>query len=185
MAMHDVIIANHMVQTDQANKLRSDSPDYKVRDLVYLSTENLSLPKGQAKKLWPRYIGPYKVLEAHHRASTVKLELPAALQAQCITPTFHASLIKLHIPNVNKRFPHCDVLKHYDFGKEAKEEWFVNEIIGYRWHEASLEVQVRWSLGDATWEPLANCKQLEALDSYLELRGVNSPKALPRCIKCA
>jgi hypothetical protein len=66
MATHDVIIANYMVQTDQANRLCSDSPDYKVRDLVYLSTENLSLPKGQVKKLWPKYIGPYKVLEAHH-----------------------------------------------------------------------------------------------------------------------
>ena len=27
-------------------------------------------------------------------------------------------------------------------------------------------------LGDVTWEPLAECKELEALDEYLELRGV-------------
>jgi hypothetical protein len=66
IATHDAIIMNRVVQTAQANRLCSDSPEYKVRDLVYLSTDNLSLPKGWAKKLWPKFIGPYKVLEAHH-----------------------------------------------------------------------------------------------------------------------
>jgi hypothetical protein len=182
MATHNVIIMSRVVQTAQANRLCSDSPEYKVGDLVYLSTDNLSLPKGRAKKLRPKYIGLYKVLEAHYRASTVRLELPVALVARCITPTFHASLIKPHIPNDDKRFPHHYVLKHYDFGQEAKEEWFVDEIIAHQWQDASLELQVRWSLGDTTWEPLANCKQLEALDAYLELQGVISPKALPRRI---
>ena len=38
--------------------------------------------------------------------------------------------------------------------------------------QAHLEFQVRWTLGDVTWEPLAECKELEALDEYLELHGV-------------
>jgi hypothetical protein len=66
MATHDVIIANHVVQTDQANKLCSEGAEYKVDDLIYLSTENLSLPKEQAKKLLPKYIGSYKVIETHN-----------------------------------------------------------------------------------------------------------------------
>jgi hypothetical protein len=131
MATHNMIITNHVVQTAQANRLRSDSPEYKVGDLVYLLTDNLSLPKGWVKKLRPKYIGPYKVLEAHHRASTVRLELPAVLVARHITPTFHTSLIKLHIPNNDERFPHHDVLKHYNFGQEAEEEWFIDEIIAH------------------------------------------------------
>jgi hypothetical protein len=65
MAAHDTIIANCMVQTDQANKLCHEGAEYKVDDLVYLSTENLSLPKEQVKKLLPKYIGLYKVIEAH------------------------------------------------------------------------------------------------------------------------
>jgi hypothetical protein len=112
----------------------------------------------------------------------VRLELPAVLVARRITSTFHVSLIKLHILNNNERFPHHDVLMHYDFGQEAEEEWFIDEIIAHQWHETSLELQVRWSLGDTTWEPLANYKQLKALDTYLELWGVTSPKALPRRI---
>jgi hypothetical protein len=82
IAAHDVIITNCVVQMARVNMLRSDSPEYKVGDLVYLSTDNLSLPKGWGKKLQPKHIGPYKVLEAHHRASTVQLELPAVLVAR-------------------------------------------------------------------------------------------------------
>jgi hypothetical protein len=116
MAAHDAIIANRVVQTDQANKLCCEGTEYQVGDLVYLSTENLSLPKGQAKKLLPKYIGPYKVLESHHQASTVKLELLAALEAQRIKSTFHAGLVKPHVPNDDERFPHRDMQRHYDFG---------------------------------------------------------------------
>jgi hypothetical protein len=61
----------------------------------------------------------------------VRLELPAVLVARRIMPMFHASLIKPHILNNDERFPHCDVLTHYDFGQEAEEEWFVDEIIAH------------------------------------------------------
>ena len=30
-------------------------------------------------------------------------------------------------------------------------------------------------LGDVTWEPLSSCKDLEALDAYLELQGAKAP----------
>jgi hypothetical protein len=93
--------------------------------------ENLSLPKGWAKKLLPKYIGLYKAIEAHNRASTIKLELPVALEAQYIKSTFHVSLVKLHIPNDDEIFPHHDVKKHYNFGQEAEDEWHVDEIQSY------------------------------------------------------
>ena len=62
---------------------------------MYLSTQNLTLPKGRARKLVPKYIGPYKIVKAHNEASTVTLELPLALIAQQISPTFHMGLILL------------------------------------------------------------------------------------------
>ena len=45
--------------------------------------------------------------------------------------------------------------------------------------QEDLEFQVRWTLGDVTWEPLTECKELEALDEYLELHRVKRPRDLP------
>ena len=79
---HDAIIANRVQQTFHANKKCRTSDLYHVGDHVYLSTQNLTLPKGRARKLVPKYIGPYKVVKAHNEASTVTLELPPVLVAQ-------------------------------------------------------------------------------------------------------
>ena len=41
-----------------------------------------------------------------------------------------------------------------------------------------FEFQVKWTAGDVTWELLSSCKELEALDNYLELQGVETPQDL-------
>ena len=149
-------------------------------DRVYLSTKNLALPKGRAKKLLPKFIRLYKVAEAHTTASTVTLELLPELIARWVHPTFHASLLRAHIPNDDARFPCHDTKAYYDFGAADKPEWFVNEILAHHWVDSmGLELQVCWTLGDMMWEPLASCKKLAALDKYLELRGVKRPHELP------
>ena len=81
MVAHDAIITNRIQQTFHANKKCHASDLYHVRDHIYLSTQNLTLPKGRARKLVPKYIGPYKVVKAHNEASTVMLKLPPALVA--------------------------------------------------------------------------------------------------------
>jgi hypothetical protein len=96
-------------------------------------------------------------------------------------PTFHSSLIRPHIGNNEELFPKRDVKSHYNFGEVNDQEWFVDEIITHRWVDnKNLEFQVRWTLGDVTWEPLAGCKELKALSLYLELCGVKIPCKLPR-----
>ncbi|KZS89828.1 hypothetical protein SISNIDRAFT_389356, partial [Sistotremastrum niveocremeum HHB9708] len=70
MAAHDAIIASRVDQSFHANKRRSEAPLYQVGDLAYLSTRNLSLPKGRAKKLVPKFIGPYQIIEVHGDSST-------------------------------------------------------------------------------------------------------------------
>ena len=143
-------------------------------------TKNLALLKGRAKKLLPKFIGPYKVVETHTAPSTVTLELPPELTAQQVHPTFHASLLRAHVPNDDTRFLHHDTKAYYDFGAADEPEWFVNEILAHRWVDTTgLEFQVHWTLGNVTWEPLASCKELTALDEYLELRGVSRPRNLP------
>ena len=101
----------------------------------------------------------------HTAASTVTLELPPELTAQQVHPTFHVSLVRTHVPNDNVRFPRRDTKSFYDFGVTDKPEWFVDEILAHHWvGQADLEFQVRWTLGDVMWEPLASCKELAALD---------------------
>jgi len=50
---HDTIIEARTVQMHVANKLRKEEPRISIGDLIYLSTKNLSLPKGRACKLCP------------------------------------------------------------------------------------------------------------------------------------
>ncbi|KAG6886370.1 hypothetical protein C0995_008301 [Termitomyces sp. Mi166 len=68
----------------------------------------------------------------------------------------------------------------YDFGAAKDQEWFVDDLLSHWWNEQGhLEFEVRWSLGDTTWEPLASCKDLAALDRYLVLQGEHAPYAQP------
>jgi len=178
---HDNIIEARVFQTKAANTRRAEEPTIAKGDLVYLSTKNLNLPKGRARKLCPKYIGPYKVLDANPANSTYKLELPVALQERRIFPTFHVSLLRPYHASNDAMFPNRTHPEPYDFGVEDDQEWFVEDILGHRWtKDNKLEYEIRWSLGDTTWEPHANCKELEALERYLELQGVKRPAALAR-----
>jgi hypothetical protein len=56
-----------------------EDPDIDEGNLMYLSTKNLSLPKGQASKLLPCFVGPYKVVRANLQSSSYELELPPEL----------------------------------------------------------------------------------------------------------
>ncbi|TFK78874.1 hypothetical protein K466DRAFT_465631, partial [Polyporus arcularius HHB13444] len=60
MAAHDAVIAARTSQVVQANKHRRPAP-FKAGDLVYLSTKNLAVPTGRARKLVPKFIGPFQI----------------------------------------------------------------------------------------------------------------------------
>jgi len=93
-------------QTTQANKHRRAEPHYEVGDLTYLDTRNLRLhikQKGRSAKFYPRFIGPFKILESKPETSSYKLELP---QEYKIHLTFHTKRLKPAIPNDVSQFPH-------------------------------------------------------------------------------
>ncbi|KAJ9504783.1 hypothetical protein QJQ45_007335 [Haematococcus lacustris] len=77
-------------QAAYANKARRDV-EYKVGQKVLLSTKNLKLKPGKARKLIPRYVGPFEILLLVG-AVAVKLDLPASMSR--LHPVFHVSLIK-------------------------------------------------------------------------------------------
>ena len=63
MDAHDEILEHRIGQTHYSNKRCQPSIKYQINDLVYLSTKNLTLPKHRARKLMPKFIGPYKILK--------------------------------------------------------------------------------------------------------------------------
>ncbi|KZT71103.1 hypothetical protein DAEQUDRAFT_653923, partial [Daedalea quercina L-15889] len=60
MSAHDSIIAARVKQTRDANRRRRPTP-FVLGDLVYVSSKNISLPRGLARKLVPKFIGPYRI----------------------------------------------------------------------------------------------------------------------------
>jgi len=179
---HDAIIESRVTQTHQANKRRWEESPIAVGDKVYLSTENLALPKGRLRKLMPKFIGPYPVTESHPRESKYNLDLPDELKARRIHPSFHVSRLRPFNKNDDKVFPKREVRAYYDFGDAKDEEWLVDEILAHQWNKNSISFLVQWNLGDTTWEPYSECKDLAALDRYLELLGIpdNEWRKLPR-----
>ena len=81
------------------------------------------------------------------------------------------------MPNDDALFPGREALKYYDFGTDTDQEWLVDEITNH-WWAPRLEFYVQWTYSNATWEPLVQVKDLEALDRYLELWGVTATHQL-------
>ena len=177
---HDAIIETHVSQTYHANKRHRPDGSMADVDKVYLSTENLSLPKSRTRKLMPKFIGPYKVLDSHPGESRYTLDLPSELKARRIHPTFHVSCLQPFVKNDDKLFPRREVRVYYDFSDAEDEEWLVDDILAHRWKENRISFLLQWNLSDTTWEPYAECKELAALDRYLELLGVDDWKLLPK-----
>ncbi|OAX34377.1 hypothetical protein K503DRAFT_698858, partial [Rhizopogon vinicolor AM-OR11-026] len=62
------------------------------------------IPKGHARKLAPKFIGPFKILE-DYRNNSFLLDLPSDLKQRGLHPAFHAHLLRPHVPNDDRRFP--------------------------------------------------------------------------------
>lgn len=186
---HDAIIDSRVRQTHQANRHRRSEGGQRTNDerdplivgnRAYLSTRNLSLPKGRARKLLPKFLGPYEITEAYPETSNYVLDLPDELKSRGIHARFHASQLRRFQKNDEALFPHRDPKVFYDFGVPDETEWLVDEIIGHQWKGKEISFQVKWNLGDTTWEPVQHCRDLEALDRYLELHGVKGYQQLPK-----
>jgi hypothetical protein len=173
------LVTQRMRQAVKANRHCQKGQKFNVGDLILLSTENLSLPKGRARKLLPKYLGPYKVLTANHSSLTYKVELLPDLKARRIHDIFHEKVLKLYVEKDAKQFPKRETRVQYNVGNDPDQEWVVRSVEDHKW-SPGLTFRVRWELGDATWEPLNVVKDLEALDQYLKLEGVTRPSELRR-----
>ena len=108
------------MNTVQANHKRA-KVDHKVGDLVYLSMKNISLPKGQACKLAPKYLGSFAVTKVLKEGATYQLDLNKELLKWGINQAFHASLLKPHVSNGDRQFPGRLPSQLPGFGEKPKE----------------------------------------------------------------
>lgn len=102
---HDTIVEAQVNQTHYANKQRREEPEFEKNSYVYLSTKNLNLPKGRAKKLLPWYIGLYKILQAWLKTFNYQLELPQELLNRRIHDKFQVLLLRPYHENNSQLFP--------------------------------------------------------------------------------
>lgn len=124
MTAHDAIIEACVGQVVQVNKHRRPA-SFTKGDLVYLSTKNLSLPKGHTQKLVPKYLGPFRISRVLVEGATYQLDLSDEMKARGLNNAFHASLLRPHFANDDRRFPGRQYHQLPGFGKQPR-EWAVD-----------------------------------------------------------
>jgi len=109
-----------------ADKKRSDVEEYKVGDLVMLSTKDLKYQMigRRTEKLTERFIGPYKIKKIIS-LNAIELELPSTIK---IYPVVNVSRIHRYVGQVEgqkKEQPAPVIIK-------GEEEWEVKRILNKR-----------------------------------------------------
>ena len=158
----------------QADRHRSQAPDYEIGDKVWLSTENLKLTRA-SKKLTERWLGPYDITK-HIGDNTLELRLPRSM--------------KIHlVVNISRVKPYKECLEGQPTFKpspvqvtEDREiEFEVESIIDSRWKGHCLEYLVHWkgySEEDRTWEPKGNLSNASDAIKDFHRSKLNSPRSL-------
>jgi hypothetical protein len=169
---HNAIITALVKQMTNANRKCRPAP-FTEGDLVYLLTQNISLPKGKSRKLSPKFIGPYKIIKEIVPNVTYQIDLPADLKRRGVHHTFHASLLRIHIPNDDRRFPGRDIHQLPGFGGTPN-EWTVNKIVSHTGAGTNTSFLVLWNAGDSSWLPYCNIQHLQLLKHYFDAIGCKS-----------
>ncbi|KAJ3489869.1 hypothetical protein NLI96_g1809 [Meripilus lineatus] len=95
------------------------------------------------------------------------------MKARGIHDAFHASLLRPHFPNDDRRFPGCQLHQIPGFG-ESPTEWTVDRILSHIGKGVEAEFEVQWSTGDVTWTPYHEIKHLQVFDEYCEALGITT-----------
>jgi len=147
-----------------ADKKRSDVEEYKVGDLVMLSTKDLKyqMVGRRTEKLMERFVGPYRVKEIIS-SNAVRLELPSTVK---IHPVVNVSRVRRYLGQVEgqRKEQLAPVII------EGEEEWEVEQILNKRKVREKDKYLVRWKGFTAksdTWEGRENLENAkEAIEEF-------------------
>jgi len=121
-----------------ADKKRLNADEYKVENLVMLSTKDLKyqMVGRRMEKLTERFVGPYKVKKVIS-TNAVELELPSMVK---IHPVINVSRIRRYVGQVEgqKKEQQAPVII------EGEKEWEVEQILNKRKVRGKDKYLVRW-----------------------------------------
>jgi len=148
-----------------ADRKREKEEEYRVGDLVLLSTKDLKWQiKGRrSEKLTERFVGPYKI-KGIISSNAIELELPRTIK---IHPVVNISRVRLYKPQVEgqKKTPPKSVII------KGEEEFEVKKILNKRVIWGKEKFLVRWkgytAKGD-TWESRENLENTKELVEEFE-----------------
>ena len=172
---YDNLVTAHTRIFAQTNQRRLDAPAYAVGDQVWLSTDNLRLPRA-SRKLSERWLGPYTIMKLVG-TNAVKLRLPCSMR---IHPVVNISRVKpyrkrLHGQPVTAPGPSIVT-------EDREEEYEVERIVDSRYKGRRLEYLVHWkgwSDLDRTWEPVSNLGN--TADAVRDFHAAHP--AAPHCLR--
>ena len=146
------------------DRKRAEVNEYKVGDLVMLSTKDLKyqIMEKRTEKLMERFVGPYKIKKIIS-SNAVELELPSTVK---IHPVVNVSRIQRYVGQIEgqrKKQPAPVVI-------EGEEEWEVERILNKQWIKGKDKYLVQWKGFTAesdTWEEKENLENAkEAIEEY-------------------
>ena len=96
-----------------------------------------------AAKLFPRYDGPYKIINMHTETSNYTLDL---CNSPHTYPTYYASKLKPFLANNPSLFPNCEYTQpHLVVTNDSLEEYLVQEILNSCQRRNSWQYLVQWT----------------------------------------
>lgn len=148
-------------------------------DQVLLDTTNLDLPHvgvSGKRKLAPRFIGPYPVVQST-TPDTYKIGLPPGIR---IHDEFHVSYLRpYHFDENPRRLNDVPRL----ITREGHEGFQIQAIVGKKVRRGTLHYKVRWYERDVndSWEPATNLTQAQNLiDIYEKIHQSPRPRRSTR-----
>ncbi|KAJ7658849.1 hypothetical protein DFH06DRAFT_924472, partial [Mycena polygramma] len=100
-----------------------------------------------------------------------QIDLPANLKQRGVHDVFHASLLRIHIPSDDRKFPgrlECQLGVSLD---DQTDEWAVDKITSHHGRRTKAIFEILWKTGDKTWMPYQQASKLAAFREYLDLVG--------------
>ena len=134
------ITASNERNAEQVNKHRRDH-SFNFGDRVMLSAKTLPPKTGRSKKLSPKYIGPFEVIDILGSANAYKLQLPEKYHN--LYPTFHISLLKPYYED-----QHTRNIGHESTFQTANKTPPTIEIISHRSTQDSIEFLISENSGN-------------------------------------